>query len=61
MTDPPVLLDRATAAERLSVSQRTVRRWGRAGLLTERRIGPRLVRITAESVEKLIGARKDAA
>lgn len=62
MTDSaPVLLDRGEAAERLHVSERTVRRWGRAGLLDDRRVGPRLVKVTAESVERLIRAGKGAA
>jgi DNA-binding transcriptional MerR regulator len=48
------LLDRSETARRLHVSERTVRRYGKAGLLEERRVGPRLVRITAESVEALL-------
>lgn len=55
----PVLLDRGEAARRLRVSPRTVRRYGRAGLLEERRVGPRLVKVTEESVEALIRAGKD--
>lgn len=57
----PVLLDRAEAARRLRVSASTIRRYGRAGLLEDRRIGPRLVKVTEESVEALIRAGKDAA
>jgi excisionase family DNA binding protein len=60
MTEPE-LLDRDEAAERLHVSLRTVRRYGRAKLIEERRIGPRLVKVTAESVEALIRAGKDHA
>jgi excisionase family DNA binding protein len=56
----PVLLDRGQAAERLHVSERTVRRWGSAGLLDARRIGPRLVKVTEESVEALVRAAKNA-
>lgn len=57
-----VLLDRSEAAALLCVSPRTVRRWGKLGLLDERRVGPRLVRVTEESVEALIRADgKDAA
>jgi excisionase family DNA binding protein len=56
----PVLLDRGQAAERLHVSERTVRRWGRVGLLDARRLGPRLVKVTEESVEALIRAGKAA-
>jgi excisionase family DNA binding protein len=48
------LLDRNEAAKRLHVSPRTVRRYGKTGLLEERRVGPRLVRITVESVEALL-------
>lgn len=58
---PPVLLDREEAARRLCVSARTVRRWGSRGLLDERRVGPRLIRITEESVTHLIGAGKEQA
>lgn len=53
------LLDRGEAARRLCVSRRTVERYGKAGLLEERRIGPKLVRVTEESVEAL--KRKEAA
>jgi DNA-binding transcriptional MerR regulator len=38
----PVLLGGDEAAERLRVSERTVRRYGKAGLVEERRIGLRL-------------------
>lgn len=57
--EPLTLIDRAQAAERLRVSERTVRRYGRSGLLDERRIGPKLVRVTEASVEAL--KRKEAA
>lgn len=50
------LMRRADAAERLAVSERTIRRWGADGRLDERRIGPRAVRVTRESVERLIAA-----
>jgi len=53
LPDPVPLLDRGEAARRLHVSERTVRRYGRAGLLDERRIGPRLIKITEASVEAL--------
>ena len=49
------LLDRPAAAAALHVSERTVRRYGKSGLLDERRIGPRLIRITEESVMALLG------
>jgi excisionase family DNA binding protein len=56
----PVLLERGEAAERLHVSVRTVRRYGKVGRLKDVRIGPRLVRVTEESVEALIRAGQDA-
>jgi excisionase family DNA binding protein len=56
---PVVLLSRAEAAERLRVSERTVRRYGKSGLLDARRVGPKLVMITEQSVEAL--KQKDAA
>lgn len=59
--DDPVFLDRHEAAKRLYVSLSTVKRWGAAGLLEERRVGPKLVRITEASVEAVLGNRKDAA
>jgi hypothetical protein len=49
----PRLLTREDAAGVFDVSEKTIARWGRTGLLEERRIGPRLVRVTAESVEHL--------
>lgn len=48
------LLKRAEVAERLHVSPRTVMRLGRSGALTEVRVGTRTVRITPESVDRLI-------
>ncbi len=48
------------AAMELQVSTRTVRRWIAAGLLTSVRVGPRLIRIDAESLDRLtapVGAR----
>lgn len=50
MLDADVLLTRREAAVRLRVSVCTVKRWGAAGLLDERQVGPRLVRITEASV-----------
>lgn len=55
------LLARGQAAERLRVSERTVRRYGKAGLLDERRIGPKLVRVTEASVNKLLCSGTDNA
>jgi hypothetical protein len=57
MRPPVVLLNRAEGAERLRVSLATVKRWGAAGLLDERRIGPRLVKITEASVVALMAKR----
>jgi Helix-turn-helix domain len=48
------LLRRTRAAEMLDVSPRTVRRWGAAGLLEERRLTPHSVRVTEESVLALM-------
>ena len=57
------LMRRDRAAELLDVSERTIRRWGAAGLLDERHIGPRAVRVTETSVLRLIesgaGDRQD--
>jgi excisionase family DNA binding protein len=50
------LMRRADVAECLAVSERTVRRWGATGRLEERHIGPRAVRITEASVERLLRA-----
>ena len=44
---------RSAVAALLAVSERTVRRWGATGRLDERKIGPRAVRVTEESVERL--------
>ena len=61
MESPVVLLPRREAARRLFVSLSTVKRWGAAGLIEERRVGPKLVRITEASVEALLSKRKDTA
>ncbi|MCV7358172.1 helix-turn-helix domain-containing protein [Mycolicibacterium fluoranthenivorans] len=48
------------AAEQLQTSERTIRRYLSAGLITGVRLGPRLIRIHADSVGKLtqpVGAR----
>jgi predicted site-specific integrase-resolvase len=58
MHDAVVLLHRKEAADRLRVSVCTVKRWGAAGLLDERRVGPKLVKITEASVAALIARRK---
>jgi predicted site-specific integrase-resolvase len=61
MLDPVVLLHRREAADRLRVSVCTIKRWGAAGLLDERKVGPKLVKITEASVSALMAQRKDAA
>ena len=62
MTGQPVsLLDRGEAAARLHVSRRTVIRYGKSGLLDERRIGPKLVMVTEASVNALLCSGKDNA
>jgi excisionase family DNA binding protein len=61
MRAPVVLLHRSEAAERLRVSVPTIKRWGARGLLDERRVGPKLVKITEASVEALIRKREDTA
>jgi excisionase family DNA binding protein len=53
-TDPQLdLITIADAAERLSVSTKTVRRYIADGTLLAVRIGPRLVRIPAASLSAL--------
>ena len=54
MNEPVKLLDRSEAAVRLHVSPRTVRRYGAAGLLEEIQVGPKLKRVTAASVDRLL-------
>jgi len=55
----PALLERGQAAERLHVSVRTVRRWGKAGRLEDVRLTSHTVLVTEASVDKLIRAGKD--
>lgn len=57
MRKPPPLLSRADVARRLNCSPDTVKRLARRGLLEERHVGPRLVRVTPESVDALLAAR----
>lgn len=57
----PVLLRRREVMERLGVSLATVKRWGAAGILDERHLGPGTVRITEASVLARIRKRRDAA
>jgi excisionase family DNA binding protein len=51
------MLNRGEAAERLHVSQMTVRRLAMAGHLTKIRVGKRTIRVTEDSVEARIAAR----
>jgi excisionase family DNA binding protein len=62
MTTLPLdsLMRRSVVAELLDVSERTVCRWGAAGRLDERKIGPRAVRVTKASVERLLSAATGA-
>ncbi|WP_286278796.1 helix-turn-helix domain-containing protein [Naasia aerilata] len=41
------------AANRLAVSTKTIRRWIASGDLDARRVGPRLIRIDAASLDRL--------
>jgi len=50
----PELLTRAEAAEQLRVSERTVRRLGAAGKITDVRLTEHTVRIDAASVARYI-------
>lgn len=52
MTAP--LLTIHDVAERLNVSERTVRAWVAAGRLAVVRLGPRCVRIEPDEVERLV-------
>lgn len=53
-------LTRDEAAEMLSVSRVTVDRYIREGLLKSVKIGPRMVRITPESVDALLTPETEA-
>jgi predicted site-specific integrase-resolvase len=52
------LLDRAEVAERLHVSEKTVRRLGAAGRLDEIRVSDRAVRVTEVSLERHLADRR---
>jgi excisionase family DNA binding protein len=54
MPETVIVLDKDEAAERLRVSTRTIRRYIAAGLLNGVRVGPRLVKVTEESVDRLL-------
>jgi excisionase family DNA binding protein len=44
----------ADVAARLGVHTRTVRRWIAAGLLTSYRVGPQLLRLDADEVDRFL-------
>jgi excisionase family DNA binding protein len=44
------------ASQELQVSPRSVRRYIASGLLKAHRIGPRLIRIDAESLDAMVGS-----
>lgn len=54
MPEIVIVLDKDEAAGRLRVSERTVRRYITAGLLDGVRVGPRLVKVTERSVDRLL-------
>jgi predicted site-specific integrase-resolvase len=58
MTSLDDLMRRADVADCLGVSERTVRRLGRAGAIDEIQVSLRSVRITKSSVARLIAARR---
>lgn len=45
----------AQVGEEFGVSEKTVRRWTAAGLITGRRIGPRLIRYDLDEVRRDLG------
>jgi predicted site-specific integrase-resolvase len=59
--DPVVLLNAREAAKRLYVCEATVRRYGKSGLLDERRVGPWLVKFTEASIEALKAQQRSTA
>ena len=54
----PVLISRRDAAEILKVSIETLKRWGKAGHLTDIRCGPRLIRYDLAEIQALAGGGK---
>ena len=61
MPEIVIVLDKDEAAARLRVSERTVRRYITAGLLDGVRVGPRLVKVTEMSVDRLLADGLSAA
>jgi hypothetical protein len=61
VTDPVPLIDCREAAKRLCVCEATVRRYGHADLIDQRRIGPWLVRYTEASVMALKAQQRSTA
>jgi excisionase family DNA binding protein len=54
MPETVIVLSKDEAATRLRISERTVRRYIAAGLLDGVRVGPRLVKVTEMSVDRLL-------
>lgn len=53
-TTTPRMLEMRAVAEQLNVSEKSVRRWIASGRLKSYRVGPRLIRVDAASVEALM-------
>ncbi len=53
-SDPTLMLTKKQLANRLRVSERSIERWTRRGLITAHHLGPRLVRYRLTDVEQLI-------
>ncbi len=49
---PHKLVTQETAAERLGLSKKTIRRWIAEGRITGYRVGPRYVRLDLDEVER---------
>ncbi|MGV0778908.1 excisionase family DNA-binding protein [Mycolicibacterium elephantis] len=50
----PTLISIASAAKYANVHARTIRRWLAAGHLTGYRVGPRLLRVNADELARLL-------
>ncbi|MBX7196208.1 MAG: helix-turn-helix domain-containing protein [Sandaracinaceae bacterium] len=55
-TNAEQTITQAKAARRYGVSEKTVRKWRRAGLIRGSRIGPRLVLVHVEDIERLLAS-----